>query len=55
MAQVGIDVARGMGYLHTQGILHLDIKPSNVLMEKNSGGGGMLPGPYWRTWGLLGG
>jgi serine/threonine protein kinase len=35
LAEVGMDIARGMGYLHSLGILHLDIKPSNVLMEKD--------------------
>ena len=33
IAQVARDVADGMDYLHSQGILHVDIKPSNVLLE----------------------
>jgi serine/threonine protein kinase len=35
LAKVATDIARGMSYLHSQGILHLDIKPSNVLMESS--------------------
>lgn len=33
MAQLAKDVARGLEYLHSLGILHLDVKPANVLLE----------------------
>ncbi|KAK9793450.1 hypothetical protein WJX73_008050 [Symbiochloris irregularis] len=33
--QIGIDVARGLEYLHVNGVLHLDLKSLNVLMHPN--------------------
>jgi serine/threonine protein kinase len=33
MALVGRDVAQGLWYLHRQGILHLDLKPANIMLE----------------------
>eukprot|EP00884_Botryococcus_braunii_P020299 jgi/Botrbrau1/6953/Bobra.0215s0030.1 len=35
-SKVALDVARGIAYLHHMGIIHYDIKPSNILL--NSGG-----------------
>jgi eukaryotic-like serine/threonine-protein kinase len=33
VAQMGVQVARGLDYAHKQGILHRDIKPSNLLLD----------------------
>jgi WD40 repeat protein/serine/threonine protein kinase len=33
VAQMGVQVARGLEYAHKQGILHRDIKPSNLLLD----------------------
>jgi eukaryotic-like serine/threonine-protein kinase len=33
VAQLGLQVGSALGYLHRRGILHLDLKPSNVIAE----------------------
>ncbi len=33
VAQMGVQIARGLDYAHKQGILHRDIKPSNLLLD----------------------
>ena len=33
VARVGLQVAQGLEYAHTQGIFHRDIKPSNLLLD----------------------
>jgi len=33
MAEVTLDVARGVGYIHSRGFLHLDLEPSNIMLE----------------------
>ncbi|KAL6838686.1 hypothetical protein ACP4OV_031400 [Aristida adscensionis] len=32
---IALDVARGMEYIHSQGIVHRDIKPENILFDEN--------------------
>ncbi|XP_062216158.1 uncharacterized protein LOC133916460 [Phragmites australis] len=32
---IALDVARGMEYVHSQGVVHRDIKPENILFDEN--------------------
>lgn len=32
--EIGLDVARGMSHLHEHGVTHFDIKPSNILLDR---------------------
>ncbi|XP_062195663.1 uncharacterized protein LOC133898876 [Phragmites australis] len=35
IVSVALDVARGMEYIHSQGVVHRDIKPENILFDEN--------------------
>jgi serine/threonine protein kinase len=32
---IALDVARGLEYIHSQGVVHRDIKPENILFDEN--------------------
>lgn len=34
LAQLGLHLSSALGYLHDQGVLHLDLKPSNIVAER---------------------
>lgn len=36
-AQIALTIAVAMGFAHNRGIFHCDLKPSNVLIERNTG------------------
>lgn len=33
--QIALDIAHGMGFLHSRGVIHLDMKSPNVLLTGN--------------------
>ena len=35
LVKFGLDIARGMEYIHSQKIVHRDLKPENVLIDKD--------------------
>jgi serine/threonine protein kinase len=34
IAQIGFDIAEGLQYMHSNGVIHRDVKPANVLMVR---------------------
>ncbi|MBB4661036.1 protein kinase domain-containing protein [Conexibacter arvalis] len=47
VAEIGISLCQGLAHAHAQGVVHRDVKPSNVLVPETPHAGGAEAGGSW--------